>query len=94
MATRKEPAPDPVGEYFTHEQLEQIGASLSMGDVWRIREITDDEERGAHVYYQAALRIGMHTGDLVSFLDRILERDFARMLEAGRSAGRSPESKA
>jgi len=83
----------PVGNYFDHEQLEAIGASLSMGDVWRVRDITDETERGAQLYYQSALRIGQHTGDLESFLDRILERDFDRLVTAGRTSGVVPDSK-
>jgi hypothetical protein len=68
--------------YFTHEELESIGSQLTMGDVWRVREVEDDEERGAALYYHAAVRIGMHTGDMQSFLDRILEGDFGLLLAA------------
>lgn len=83
-----------AGDYFTEAELEQISSSLSMGDVWRVREIEADDERGASLYYQAALRTGMHSGDLVSFLDRIREADFALLVTAGkRGTTESPKGR-
>lgn len=72
-----------------------LGSQLTMGDVWRVRAVEDDEERGAAIYWYAAVRLGMHTGDLESFLDRILEGDFGLLLEAknrGRGEGVAGEA--
>jgi hypothetical protein len=70
--------------YYTEAELDELGSQLTMGDVWRVRSIEDDEERGAALYFHAAVRLGMHTGDMQSFLDRILEGDFSKLLSAKR----------
>ena len=77
--------------YYTSAELDQMSSELTMGDVWRVREIEDDAERGASLYWRAAIRLGLHTGTLEDFLDRVLEADFAKLLADGRSRGQTAD---
>lgn len=87
MATRSNGASH---EYLTEAELRQIRADLTMGDVWRVRQIEDETERGAALFFQAAIRMGLHKGDMESFLDRVKESDFAILTEKPKGDSDSP----
>ena len=89
MTTRKNGAS--TSEYLTVEELSQIKGNLTMGDVWRVKDIENDTEKGAALYYHAAIRLGLHQGDMESFLDRVREADFG-VLTGRAEAPDSPNS--
>lgn len=80
------------GTYLTRDELAEINGQITMGDVWRAREAGSDEERGAMILWHVATRIGMHSGGMQEFLDRVLEADFAAVRQAA-AAGQISEAK-
>lgn len=79
----------PVDRMLTLEQLRELAAGMSMGDIWRAqKEAGDDKAQlGMLAFYYAAKRTEQIAQDetFEGFLDRVRQSDFRLVNEQDRS---------